>query len=302
MNLRKYGSYSMVTLASLGGESIIKSDNEDDQEEAREIITEFLDAGGILIDTSPAYSHGNKKRLSEKRFGEILPDRDRDDFIICTKTESRKKDGALKDLEGSLNALGLDYIDEWRLHHLDTIDELDKIFAKDGAIKAMEQAVDDGLVLRPSISGHSDPDVLLEALDRYPFKTVLGAINIADKYCYPFQADLIPYCEENDIPFVAMKLCSRGKLFKKGGITKFQDCFNYALSIPGVSTAIVGISNRKQLDALIKADEKFEELDKKERKKLEDKVEDYAIDALYFRKGQEWPDDVDIEDVPQEVR
>lgn len=292
MNIREYGD-KQATLASLGGEGVIKSQEPDDWPIARQIIETYLDAGGVLIDTSPEYTQEGYERLSEKRLGEVLPQRDRSSFILCTKTEERTKDKALKDLEESLDTLGLRYVDEWRLHHLDTEDELDEIFADDGAIHAMDQAISEGLVLRSSISGHSDPDVLLEALDRYEFDSVLGAVNIADKFKHSFQEELIPYCKDNDVTFTGMKLCSRSLLFRKNGIESMQDAFNYTLSIPGVNTAIVGVKNMAQLGRLIECDEKFEELDDNAKEELEDKVEAYAIRALYFRKGETWPENVD---------
>jgi len=290
MNYRNYGTVRPVTLASLGGQSLLESPNEEDIPEIHAIINTFLDSGGVLMDTSPVYTYDGYERLSEKRFGEVLPFRNRASFMIATKTEYRTMDDALRDLERSLDTLHLDYVDEWRLHHLNDFDELDTIFSQNGAIKAMERTLDEGLVLRPSISGHSDPKVLLEALRRFPFQSVLGAVNVADRFIHSFQKELIPYCNQNGIPFIGMKIAGKGALLKKHGIDSFQDAFNYALSIPGVTTAIVGMSNLDQLHRLIECDEHFRQLGEHEMKRLEERVESYAKEVLFFRKGEEWPD------------
>lgn len=300
MNYRRYHDRE-VSLASLGGESIFKSPNKEDWEEARQIIDEYLDAGGVLIDTSPIYTYEGHERLSEKRFGEVLPHRKRDEFIICTKTEERHKEAALKDLDKSLKTLKLDYVDEWRIHHVDNENELNQIFSKNGVIHAMDKAIEDGLVKRASISGHSDPDTILKALKRYKFGSVLGSINVADRFLHSFQKKLIPYCKENDIPFIGMKITSRGRLFRYGGIINFKDLFDYVLSIDGITTAIVGISNIEQLHRLIECDEEFKKLSESRMKHLEDSVKHYAREALFFRKGEEWPDDVEIDDLPKIV-
>ncbi len=100
----------------------------------------------------------------------------RQEMWIAIKAWDRTRDGALHQLEESLSRLQTDYVDEWRLHNVWSFEELDKCFARDGAIHAMTQAREEGLVRHISISGHTDPQVQIEALDRFSFDSVLIAV------------------------------------------------------------------------------------------------------------------------------
>ena len=86
---------------------------------------------------------------------------------------TERRDGALRQLEQSLERLQTDHVDEWRLHNVWDFEELDRCFAPGGAIEAMVQAKTQGMVRNISISGHTDPRVQVEALRRFPFDSVL---------------------------------------------------------------------------------------------------------------------------------
>jgi aryl-alcohol dehydrogenase-like predicted oxidoreductase len=99
---------------------------------------------------------------------------------------------------------------------------------------------------------------------------------------------LIPYCKENNIGFIAMKVCSKGAIFKKGAIYSMKDCLDYVWSIPGVNTAIVGISNLEQLKRNLQIANRFKGISLNRMAELEQVVEPYANEALHFRKHHEW--------------
>lgn len=274
---RKLGKIGVsVGLISLGGESTIKFGDED---EALEIINTALDNGINYIDTAALYGDG----LSEERIGKAGR---RKEFYLATKTDKRSYNTAWKSINESIERLQ-STPDCIQLHHIDKMIEVEQIFEKDGALKAVLRAKKEGLCKYIGITGHSDPTVLLECLKRHPFDTVLGAVNIADPYCYSFQAELIPYCLEHNIGFIAMKTCSRGKMFMNKDIT-MKDCLDYVWSIPGVTTAITGITVVEQLRHNIKLSKSFKKLSKDRMIELEQMMEPYMDDVLYFRKHHKW--------------
>ena len=61
------------------------------------------------------------------------------------------------------------------------METLDKIFAKDGAIKAFEEYKKAGKAKFLGITGHDDPLVHSEAIKRYDFDTVLMPIAVLNK-------------------------------------------------------------------------------------------------------------------------
>jgi aryl-alcohol dehydrogenase-like predicted oxidoreductase len=275
-----------VGLLSLGGQPIFESEDEEDHADAVEIIHEALDEGVNYIDTAPAYG----PKQSERTVGVVVGDGRRDEFYLATKCDKRRYKSAWKQINESIERLG-DTPDCIQVHHLDHMWEVDHIFDKQkGAMKALLRAQKEGLCKFLGITGHSDPTVLLEALKRHPFDTVLGAVNIADPYAYSFQSRLIPYCKQHGIGFIAMKVCAGGAIFKKDRIYSMQECLDYVWSIPGVSTAIVGVTNIDQLRRNVEIAEEHEALSDERMQELEQLVEPYAAKALFFRKHHDWDD------------
>lgn len=92
-------------------------------DEARSLLEMFCSAGGTLIDTAAAYGAGDAERLIGKLVGEVTR---REDVVIATKAGFVIRGGQrivdtsrralLRDLEGSLERLGTDYVDLWQVH------------------------------------------------------------------------------------------------------------------------------------------------------------------------------------------
>lgn len=91
--------------------------------EARSMVRAFVDAGGSLVDTAPAYGSG----LAERMIGKMLAtDVRREDLVIATKGGFSVRDGSrvvdtsrgalLDDLAGSLRRLRTDHVDLWQVH------------------------------------------------------------------------------------------------------------------------------------------------------------------------------------------
>lgn len=91
--------------------------------EAAELLGSFVDAGGSLVDTAPAYARGEAERM----LGRLMrTEVSREDVVIATKAGFAFRDGArvvdtsrramLDDLRGSLRRLGTDHIDLWQIH------------------------------------------------------------------------------------------------------------------------------------------------------------------------------------------
>ena len=159
------------------------------------------------FDTAWIYSNGQP----EERVGIVAQHR-RQETWIATKASDRSRDGALEQLEESLSRLQTDHVDEWRLHHVWSIDELDKCFAADGAIHAMVQAREQGMVRYASMSGHTNPQVQIEALRRFPFDSVLMPASVLDHFIYSFAEEFLPVANAKGVATVAMKVFGLGKL------------------------------------------------------------------------------------------
>ncbi len=193
MPLRNLGRTGhKVGIFSLGGQAAVeKPDNE---AIAVPIVERAIDLGVNYIDTSARYG-GEEKRWSERYVGEVMKRR-RKEVFLASKTHDRTRDGSLKLLERSFELLHTDHLDLWQLHAVSKMDDVEKIFAKGGAIEALAEARDKKLVRFVGITGHADPDVLAEAIRRFPFDTVLLGVNAADRHHLPFAEKLIPLAVE----------------------------------------------------------------------------------------------------------
>ncbi len=265
-----------VRIFSLGGQATLEQSG---NEESEAIINRAIDLGVNYIDTAAAYGRGQ----SETYIGRVMKSR-RNEVFLATKTNRRSYDDSMKLLEQSLKNLQTDHLDLWQLHNVRTQEDLDKIFATDGAIKALEKARDEKTVRFLGITGHFDPFILRKAIQQYPFDTILMALNAADKHNKSFINNLLPVAVEKKMGIIGMKIPARGRIFREGGITTMKPAMRYVLTLP-VSTIIVGISTVKELEENIRIAQEFAPMTSEEMKETEELTKPYFADASWFKSS-----------------
>jgi aryl-alcohol dehydrogenase-like predicted oxidoreductase len=254
METRPFGATGeRFPIFSLGCQRIVDA-HHCTEEQAVQILNTALDRGVRYFDTAWVYSDGE----SEQRVGLVASQR-RAEMWIATKTVARTRDGALRQLEQSLARLQTGQVDEWRLHNIWDLQELDKCFAPGGAIEAMVQAKSQGMTRNISISGHTNPLVQVEALRRFPFDSVLMAASVLDHFIFSFAEGLLPIANAKGVATIAMKVMGFGAL------THIYDkALRYSMSLP-VSTVIAGCSSLEQLTSDLAVAETFVPLSGRER-------------------------------------
>jgi aryl-alcohol dehydrogenase-like predicted oxidoreductase len=266
-----------VRLFSLGGQATLEKDGTRDESVA--IINRAIDLGVNYIDTAAAYGQG----ISQSYIGEVMATR-RNEVFLATKTHRRSRDESMALLEDSLKRLQTDHLDLWQLHNIRTDDQLDTIFGKDGAIEALQQAKDEGIVRFLGITGHNNPDVLIKGISQFDFDAILMALNPADRYHLPFMDELLPLANKKQMGVIAMKIPARGRMFQEGGITSMKDALTWTFSQP-ISTAIIGCDNIEQLEENVSIAANFQPLSSAQMAKIEGKTEGYAMEAAFFKQG-----------------
>jgi uncharacterized protein len=247
------------------------------EEQAVKILNHALDRGIRYFDTAWVYSDGQ----SEKRVGMVAKLR-RKEMWIATKTVARDRDGARKQLEESLQRLQSPYVDEWRLHNIYSLEELDKVTAPGGALEAAVRAREEGLVRYISISGHSNPRVQIEALNRFSFDSVLCAISVLDHFILSFVEEFLPVANARGVAVVGMKVLGLGALAHV-----YDRALRYALGLP-VSTVIVGMETMEQLEKNLAVAEKFQPLSDEERLELFRETWPLVKPQVAKWKAEEW--------------
>jgi predicted aldo/keto reductase-like oxidoreductase len=292
-NLGKTGH--RVGLFSLGGQAAIEQPNNEDKAVA--IVERALDLGINYVDTAAQY--GGTDRWSQRYIGQVMKKR-RSQTYLASKTHDRSRDGSLRLLEESLKLLNTDHLDAWQLHHITTQDDVDRIFAKGGALEALTQARDQKMVRFLGVTGHTDPDLLIQCIQRFPFDQILMAVNAADPHHLSFREKLLPLAVEKQMGIIGMKIPARGRILaswqpdkgahdpwagssaRSGAIT-MKEAMNYVLTLP-VSTVIVGCDSVAQLEENVQIARDFTPLNDKQLEALTAKCEPIARQALFFRR------------------
>lgn len=139
------------------------------QKEADAALESALENGINHIDVSPIYGNAEERIGSwQRRHGK--------QFFIGGKTHEREKKGARESLKRSLDKLAVDSFDLFQFHGVDNTETLDIILGPGGAMEAVLEAKEQGLVRSIGITGHRPPLHNI-ALSRFDFDTVMFPLN-----------------------------------------------------------------------------------------------------------------------------
>jgi predicted aldo/keto reductase-like oxidoreductase len=167
-----------VSIVGFPGLSLMRVD----QEEANRAVKEAFDRGVNYFDNAPAYGRDGE---CEIKLGPALGQLDRSRIFLACKTRARDAEGAWRELERSLERHGTDHFDLYQMHHLVTMDEVNRALGPGGAIETFLKARDEGKIRWIGFSAHSTK-AAVAALERFNFDTVMFPISFAEYYLRDF--------------------------------------------------------------------------------------------------------------------
>lgn len=270
------GSVVMFGAASLGGVA---------QEAADESIAYALAHGVNHFDTAASYGD------AELRMGPAM-ERIRGDIFLATKTGERAKEKAKAEIYRSLERLRVDSVDLLQLHAVGTIDELDRCTERGGALEALIEAQEEGVVKAIGITGHGyeAPHTHLEALKRFPFATVLLPLNYymysLPEYREAFDA-LMDEAGRQNVAVRAIKAIAKGPWgegHRRSYATWYEPfdrqelidaCVHFVLSFPGLA-GFATAGDVGLFPKIVDAAERFGAMTDEEARRILDEVQDYA--------------------------
>jgi predicted aldo/keto reductase-like oxidoreductase len=194
----------------------------------------------------------------------------------------RTRDAALRLLDDSLRRLGTSYLDLWQLHDLRDEDELDVIFGRHGALRAALDAKADGRVRFIGLTGHHDPAILVDAMGRYDFDSVLCALNPADPRRLPFSTGVVAEARARGMGVVGMKVMAAGRFVIDRAASPVE-LIRYAAS--EADTVIVGCSSIDEVRANLSVARGFSPMPATERTALEQRIAPRAARYDTFKAG-----------------
>ncbi|OJW22562.1 MAG: hypothetical protein BGO49_00830 [Planctomycetales bacterium 71-10] len=210
-------------------------------------IHRALELGVNYLDTAPAYG------TAEEKMGPTIKDV-RDKVFLVTKTPDATYEGTWKSLKNSLKKLQTDHLDLVHMHNFgdeNVWGDDDLVFGDKGAMGALREAKKQGVVRFIGASGHLHPTRFHRAIDSGEVDVLMNAVNFVVRHTYDFEHKVWSRARRMDLGLVAMKVLG-GARRQEGGFKMdeehYERAFRYALSLPGLDVAVVGLENVAELE------------------------------------------------------
>jgi aryl-alcohol dehydrogenase-like predicted oxidoreductase len=200
--------------------------------------------------------------------------RERSRFFLGCKTAERTREGAWNEMQQSLKRLQTESFDLYQCHAITTMQELDAVTMKGGALEAFEQARREGLTKYLGITGHGAdaPKIYLEALRRFDFDSVMFPLNfvqLANPEYRQYAEELIAACTAKNVGILLIKTITKAPWGERTHTAttwyepfeaqdEIQKAVNFSLSydVTGLCTA----GDTRILPLVLKACENFTRL------------------------------------------
>lgn len=265
-----------ITCVGLGGEGVLRTTGRTG--EARTVIQSAISQGIGYYDCARVYSD------SELYYGAIWSEapETRAKIFQASKSASRDKKGALKDLEETLGRLKTDYLDLWQIHDVRTETDLAEIAGPGGALEAFREARQTGKVRFIGVTGHHDPDILTRAVNDWPVDAVMMPVNPVEGILGGFLTHTLPAAKMKGIGIIGMKILGGGHYVAPRSGALPDRLIRYALD-QGISVAIVGCSTATEVETLVSAGKAQKSLTHAEREELMDIFRPNARRLAFYR-------------------
>jgi len=272
METRRFGRTGHLSTIAIFGAAAFW---EISQADADKVMEQVIEAGVNHIDVAPSYGQ------AEERIGPWMP-RERGRFFLGCKTMERTRQGAWNEMLRSLKLLQTDTFDLYQCHAVNTMEELDSVTMKGGALEAFVEARQRGLIKFIGITGHgaNAPQIYLEALRRFDFDSVLFPLNFVQMANPEFRKhaeELIATCKAKDVGTMLIKTITKAPWGERqhtattwyepfDKMEEIQRAVNFALSydVTGLCTA----GDTRILPMVLKACENFKRLDNSELEEM----------------------------------
>lgn len=211
-------------------------------DQASAVLERAIGQGINYLDTAVGYGDGE----SETRVGRVMATR-RKDVFLATKvpTRARTRDAALKEVEASLKRLQTDHVDLLHIHSLEKEDDLAKIEAPNGVLKALYELREQKVARFVGMTSHTDGAVMAQAIEHNDLDCVQMAMNPAR--VLRFEELALPAARKKNLGIILMKVTGQERLLGANGADPAA-LLRYGWSLP-VSTVVCGMPKLEHLDA-----------------------------------------------------
>jgi uncharacterized protein len=230
--------------------------------------------GITYFDTAPEFAGYGKAQMQLRHFLQQV----RSQVFLVTKCYEPDGERALQLLQKSLKELGTTYADLVFVHSVGA-DKMDPrvVFGNKGTYAALMKAKALGLTRYVGLSGHSRPGRFAQAIRQFDIDVLLNAVNFVDHHTYNFEEQVWPAAARANIGLIAMKVYGGAQDPPPARIShsmmpaEHHDlAFRYALSLPQVCCAVIGMATPRELEQNVVRARTFQPLSGGEVRRLRD--------------------------------
>lgn len=222
------------------------------EQEAIDVIKELKNQGINFIDTAIGYT------VSEGYIGKALKEVGRDSFYIATKAMGYTYDAMKAFIEQSLRQLDVEYIDLYQIHNVSKQEQFDNVMSENGAIKALLEAKEKGLIKHIGVTSHNI-SMIDKFLDNDVIETIQFPFNIVEQQA----VDAFKKAKERNVGVLSMKPLAGGAI--RDGELGLKYIFNSGL----VTVAIPGMDSIEQVRQNASVANNLTPLSEDDNKKIE---------------------------------
>ncbi len=287
---------AQISIVGLGAGSRFYRSIPDD-EQAADLVRRSIEMGVEFMETSANYGPDG---LSERRIGLAMKTH-RSRVFLETKVDERTYDGAMREMERSLERLNTDHLD-LVLHHFLGAGGVDEVLGRQGAERALRDMVDQGVVRFRGLSTHL-PEVALDAMERLEpdgMQLPINAVRVPD-----FEPDVLSEAEERGVAVIAMKTCGHGYFFRanatvpdrieqfgppSGALERWdlptpREYTHYALSLP-IATATIGIDSHHTLESVVATVQDFAPITPEQKASVSERAQVFATTGYWVPRDE----------------
>jgi len=275
------------------GMGCMRFENSNDIDAMAAVVLRAFERGVTYFDTAPFYC-GDK---SEIILGVAVKEMKKTGkpFYVSTKTGQSQEEKIRKELERSLQRLNVDAIDFYHIWCLLRPGDLEQR-KRNGVLDTFRKIREEGLIRHVCVSTHLDHDQIGAMLDEGEglFEGILLGLNAIN---FRLREQGVREAARRGMGVVTMNTLGGGLIpdhrdrfrfiMRPGDESVIDAALRFNLSLPEVTTALVGFRNTADVDAAVNAVERFEPLSSAEietfKRNVVESSEEFCTQCNYCR-------------------
>lgn len=230
-----------------------------DSDQCHEMVQYAYSQGINYFDTAPGYNADKSEIIFGRAFKEMLKTRNEKPFYVATKSGCDTPSDLRRNLENSLERMGLDCVDIFQEWCIKSMPEYEHRKAN-GILKELTKIKEEKLAKHICISSHLPGYGIRDVLKDYPFEGVLLG------YCamnFQYRDSGIEAASKNQQGVVCMNPLAGGLIPKHPELFEFlkkptdnsvvESALHFLIDDSRINVALVGFSNNDQIDQAIYA-------------------------------------------------